>query len=147
MITLKNCNLIDVVEFLDKVELPPKASRARSKLNRLFISKVGELNNDERELLEKYGKRGEDGKLIEDNGNFTLVPETAAEFHQEKAALFDEVTSVNVDEIEDKLGALIEALENSDMKLSGKDAEALDVLLDALEAETAAKAENLKTAE
>jgi hypothetical protein len=136
MITVKNYNLISVVEFLDKVELPPKASRARSKLNRLFMTKVGELNNDERELLDKYGKKDEHGNLVEDNGNFTLAPETAVEFHQEKAALFEEITSVNVEEIKDKLGTLIEALENSDIKVSGKDAEALDVLLDALEAET-----------
>jgi len=136
MLRLKNLDLINVAEFLDKAELPPKASRVRSKLNRLFISKIGELNNDERELLEKYGKKDEHGNLVEDNGNFTLVPESAAEFHQEKAALFDEVTSVNVDELKDKLGILIDALENSDIKLSGKDAEALDILLDALEAET-----------
>jgi len=136
MLRLKNLDLINVAEFLDKAELPPKASRTRTKLNRLLITKIGELNNDERELLEKYGKKDEHGNLIEDNGNFTLVPETAAEFHQEKAALFDEVTSINVDELKDRLGILIYALENSDDKVSGKDAEALDILLDALEAET-----------
>jgi len=135
MLKLKNYDLVNVAEFLDKVELPPKASRARTKLNRLLISKIGELNNDERELLEKYGKKDESGSLIENNGNFSLVEETAAEFHKEKAALFEEDTSVNVAEIKDKFGTLIEALENSDMKVSGKDAEALDLLLDALEGE------------
>ena len=135
MLKLKNHDLINVAEFLDKVELPPKASRARTKLNRLFITKIGELNNDERELLEKYGKKDERGNLVESDGNFTLVAETAAEFHQEKAALFEEVTSVNVDEIKDKFGTLIDVLENSDIKVSGKDAEALDLLLDALESE------------
>ena len=101
----------------------------------MLITKIGELNNDERELLEKYGKKDENGNLIESNGNFTLVEETAVEFHKEKAALFEEVTSVNVDEIKDKFGTLIDALENSDIKVSGKDAEALDLLLDALESE------------
>ena len=135
MLKLKNHDLINVAEFLDKVELPPKASRARTKLNRLFITKIGELNNDERELLEKYGKKDENGNPIESNGNFTLVEETAVEFHKEKAALFEEITSVNADELKDKFGTLIEALENSDIKVSGKDAEALDLLLDALESE------------
>jgi hypothetical protein len=139
MIRLKNHDLIGVAEFLDKAELPPKASRARTKLNRLFITKIGELNNDERELLEKYGKKDEHGSLVESDGNFTLIPETAAEFHKEKAALFEETTSVNVDEIKDKFGTLIDALENSDLKYSGKDAECLDLLLDALEGEVAAK--------
>jgi Protein of unknown function (DUF1617). len=135
MIKLKNCDLVNIAEFLDKTELPPKASRTRTKLNRLFITKIGELNNDERELLEKYGKKDGNGNLVEDNGNFTLVTETAAEFHLEKAALFEEVTSVNVDELKDKLETLIEVLENSDVKYSGKDADALDLLLDALEGE------------
>ncbi|MDR2531565.1 MAG: DUF1617 family protein [Oscillospiraceae bacterium] len=138
MLKLKNHDLINVAEFLDKVELPPKASRARTKLNRLFITKIGELNNDERELLEKYGKKDESGNLIESNGNFTLIEETAVEFHKEKAALFDEVTSINADELKDKFGTLIDALENSDIKVSGKDAEALDLLLDALEGEVVA---------
>jgi len=136
MIKLKNHNLIDVVEFLDKAELKPKASRVRTKLNKLLIDKVSDLNRDERELLDQFGKKDENGKLIENGGTFTLIEDTAPEFHREKAALFEEVTSINVDELKDKLKTLIEELENSDTKLSGKDAETLDVLLDALEAET-----------
>jgi hypothetical protein len=86
-------------------------------------------------LLEKFGKRDESGALIEDSGTYTLIEETAAEYHQEKGALLEENTAINVDELHDKLSVLIEELENSEVKLAGKDAESLDLLLDALEAE------------
>jgi hypothetical protein len=135
MLKLKNYQLVDVVEFLEKVELKPRASRVRTKLTRLFYAKIQELQGDEMALLDKFGKKNEDGKLIENQGTYTLVEATAAEYHQEKRALLEETTSVNVDELKDKLSGLAEELENSEVRLSGKDAEALDLLLDALETE------------
>lgn len=130
--------MVDVLEFLEKAELKPRASRVRTKLNRLFYAKIEDLQGDEMALLDKFGKKDCNGKLIENQGTYTLVETTAAEYHQEKRSLLEETASVNVDELKDKLGVLMEELENSDVKLSGKDAEALDLLLDALEAEVAA---------
>jgi len=138
MLKVKNYQLVDVLEFLEKAALAPRASRVRTKLNRLLYAKVEELQGDEMALLDKFGKKSEDGKLIESQGTFTLVEETAAEYHQEKRALLEETASVNIDELKDRLGVLMEELENSEVKVSGKDAEALDLLLDALEAEVAA---------
>jgi hypothetical protein len=135
MLKVKNYQLVDVLEFLEKAALMPRASRVRTKLNRLLYAKVEELQGDEMALLDKFGKKGEDGKLIENQGTFTLIEETAVEYHQEKRALLEETASVNIDELKDKLAVLMEELENSDVKVSGKDAEALDLLLDALEAE------------
>ncbi|MCL2817798.1 MAG: hypothetical protein FWD39_05380 [Clostridiales bacterium] len=138
MLKVKNYQLVDVLEFLEKAALTPRASRVRTKLNRLLYAKVEELQGDEMALLDKFGKKDAGGKLIENQGTFTLVEETAAEYHQEKRALLEETASVNIDELKDRLGVLMEELENSDVKVSGKDAEALDLLLDALEAEVAA---------
>ena len=135
MLKVKNYQLVDILEFLEKAELKPRASRVRTKLNKLFYAKIEELQGDEMALLDKFGKKGDDGKLVENVGTFTLVEETAAEYHQEKRTLLEETASVNVDEIKDKLAVLIEELENSDVRVSGKDAEALDLLLDALENE------------
>lgn len=135
MLKIKNYQLVDVIEFLDKVELLPKASRVRTKLNKLLYAKISELQNDEMALLDKFGEKDENGKLIENDGAYTLVEETAAEYHVEKRTLLEETASINVDEIKDKLGILIDELESSDNKLSGKDAEALDLLLDLLEEE------------
>jgi len=135
MLKIKNYQLVDVLEFLERAELKPKASRVRTKLNKLFYAKIRDLQGDEMALLDKYGSKDENSKLIENNGTYTLVETTAAEYHQEKRALLEETTSVNADELRDKFAVLIEELENSDVRLSGKDAEALDLLLDVLEEE------------
>ena len=137
MLKVKNYQLVDIVEFLEKAELKPRASRVRTKLNRLLFAKIEDLQSDEMALLDKFGKKSDDGKLMESQGTFTLVEETAAEYHQEKRTLLEETATVSIDELRDKLPVLMEELENSDVKLSGKDAEALDLLLDALEAEVA----------
>ena len=135
MLKFKNYQLVDLLEFLEKAELKPKASRVRSKLNRLLFAKIQDLQGDEMALLEKFGKRDDAGKLIESQGTYSLIEETAAEYHQEKRTLLEETASVNVDELKYKIPALIDALENSDTRFSGKDAETLYLLLDALEAE------------
>jgi Protein of unknown function (DUF1617). len=135
MLKVKNYQLVDLLEFLEKVALKPRASRVRTKLNKLFYAKIEDLQSDEMALLDKFGKKDEDGKLIENQGTFTLEEETASEYHQEKRTLLEETAVVNIDELKDKLAVLVEELENSDVKVSGKNAEALDLLLDALEKE------------
>jgi len=135
MVKVKNYQLVDVLEFLEKAELRPKASRVRTKLTKLFYAKIDDLQSDELALLEKFGKKDAGGKLIENQGNYTLVEETAAEYHKEKRTLLDETTSINVDELKDNLAVLIDELVNSDVRVSGKDAASMDVLLDVLEEE------------
>jgi hypothetical protein len=135
MLKVKNYQLVDLLEFLEKAELKPKASRVRTKLNKLFYAKITELQGDEMALLERFGKKDEGGKLIENQGTYSLMEATAAEYHQEKRTLLEETASVNVDELRDNIDVLVDELINSDIKLAGKDAEALDLLLDALEEE------------
>jgi len=135
MLKLKNYQLVDVFEFLEKAELKPKASRVRTKLNRLFYAKIQELQSDELALLDKFGKKDVDGKLVETDGTFSLNEATAAEYHAEKRELLNEEISVNIDELHDKIGLLIAELENSDMKISGKDGVTFDFLSDILESE------------
>ena len=138
MMKLQNFRLVDLLEFLEKAELKPRASRVRTKLAKLLYDKIGELQGDELALLEKFGKKGDDGKLVENDGTYTLVEATAAEYHQEKRTLMEETASINVDELIDKLAVLIDELENNDVRVSGKDAEALALLLDVLEEEVKA---------
>jgi hypothetical protein len=135
MLKIKNYQLVDVLEFLEKTELKPRPSRVRTRLNKLLYAKIEDLQTDEMALLEKFGKRDGDGKLIEDSGAYTLNEATASEYHAEKRTLLEETASVGVDELKEGLPVLIGELVDSDMKLSGKDAEAFALLLDALEAE------------
>ena len=133
MIKLKNSELVGCLQFLGKAELKPKASRLRTKLKKLIQVKIDELYKDEVELLQKYGKKDDTGKLIQHDGNFSLIEATAEEYHQEKAELINESVSINVDELKEQLPFLIEGLESSEMTVSGTDAEILDLLLEKLE--------------
>lgn len=137
MLRIRNEELVDVITFLESFELQPKVSRVRTKLVRVIRQKIDELYKDEVELLERFGKKDESGNLIQDNGNFSLLPETAAEYHKEKADLLNEETHIDVVELHDKLPLLIGGLEESEVKLSGKEAETLEVVLELLETEVA----------
>ena len=137
MLRIRNEELVDVITFLESFELQPKVSRVRTKLVRLIRQKIDELYKDEVELLERFGKKDESGNLIQDNGNFSLLPETAAEYHKEKADLLNEETHIDVVELHDKLPLFICGLEESEVKLSGKEAETLEVVLELLETEVA----------
>ena len=107
----------------------------RTKLVKLIREKIDELYKDEVELLERFGKKDEEGNLIQDNGNFSLLPETAAEYHKEKAVLLDEDSVIDMAELHDKLPLLIGGLEDSEVTISGKEAETLELILGLLETE------------
>ena len=135
MLRIRNEELVDVITFLEGFELQPKVSRVRTKLGKLIRQKIDELYKDEVDLLQRFGKKDEEGNLIQDNGNFSLLPETAAEYHKEKADLLEEISSIDVAELHDKLSLLIGGLEDSEVTVSGKDAETLELILELLEIE------------
>lgn len=135
MLKIKNEELVDVITFLEGFELQPKVSRVRTKLVKLIRKKIDELYKDEVDLLDRFGKKDEEGNLVQDNGNFSLLPETAAEYHKEKADLLEETSSIDVMELHDKLPLLIAGLEDSEVTVSGKNAEALELILELLETE------------
>ena len=135
MLRIRNEELVDVITFLEGFELQPKVSRVRTKLGKLIRQKIDELYKDEVDLLQRFGKKDEEGNLIQDNGNFSLLPETAAEYHKEKADLLNEDSVIDVAELHDKLPLLIGGLEDSEVTISGKDGETLELILELLETE------------
>ncbi|WP_313264050.1 hypothetical protein [Enterococcus sp.] len=124
MLKIKNEELVNVITFLEGFELQPKVSRVRTRLVKLIREKIDELYKDD-----------EEGNLIQDNGNFSLLPETAAEYHKEKAVLLDEDSVIDMAELHDKLPLLIGGLEDSEVTISGKEAETLELILGLLETE------------
>ena len=135
MLRIRNEELVDVITFLEGFELQPKVSRVRTKLGKLIRQKIDELYKDEVDLLQRFGKKDEEGNLVQDNGNFSLLPETAVEYHKEKADLLNEDSVIDVAELHDKLPLLIGGLEDSEVTVSGKDAETLELILELLEIE------------
>ncbi|EGP5553229.1 DUF1617 family protein [Enterococcus faecium] len=135
MLKIKNEELVDVITFLEGFELQPKVSRVRTKLVKLIRVKIDELYKNEVDLLQRFGKKDEEGNLIQDNGSFSLLAETAAEYHKEKSDLLKEDSVIDVAELHDKLPLLISGLEDSEVMVSGKEAETLELILGLLETE------------
>lgn len=136
MLSLKNKELAPIINFLSAVELSPKASRCRSKLVKKLLEKHTELKEDLEEIIEKFGKRDDNGEIIRlENGNVEFSEDTREEGIKEQEELFDEEISINLDEIKKKVKFLVTNLDQLDTKLSGYDAEIYDMLMDKLEEE------------
>lgn len=136
MLSLKNKELAPIINFLSAVELSPKASRCRSKLVKKLLEKHTELKEDLEDIIEKFGKRDDNGEIIRlENGNVEFSEDTKDQGIKEQEELFDEEISINLDEIKKKVKFLVTNLDQLDTKLSGYDAELYDLLMDKLEEE------------
>lgn len=136
MLSLKNKELAPIINFLSAVELSPKASRCRSKLVKKLLEKHTELKEDLEDIIEKFGKRDDNGEIIRlENGNVEFSEDTKDQGIKEQEELFDEEISINLDEIKKKVKFLVTNLDQLDTKLSGYDAEIYDLLMDKLEEE------------
>jgi len=136
MLSLKNKELAPIINFLSAVELSPKASRCRSKLVKKLLEKHTELKEDLEDIIEKFGKRDDNGEIIRlENGNVDFSEDTKEEGIKEQEELLYEEISINLDEIKKKVKFLVTNLDQLDTKLSGYDAEIYDLLMDKLEEE------------
>ena len=136
MLSLKNKELAPIINFLSKVELSPKASRCRSKLVKKLLEKHAELKEDLEVIIDKFGKRDENDKIIQlEDGNVEFSDDRKEEGIKEQQILLDEEVSINLDEIKERVKFLVSKLDKIDTKLSGYDAETYDTLMDKLEDE------------
>ena len=136
MLSLKNKELAPIINFLSKVELSPKASRCRSKLVKKLLEKHAELKEDLDVIIDKFGKRDENDKIIQlENGNVEFSDDRKEEGIKEQQILLDEEVSINLDEIKERVKFLVSKLDKIDTKLSGYDAEIYDTIMDKLEEE------------
>ena len=106
MLSLKNKELAPIINFLSKVELSPKASRCRSKLVKKLLEKHAELKEDLEVIIDKFGKRDENDKIIQlEDGNVEFSDDRKEEGIKEQQILLEEEVSINLDEIKDNYGS------------------------------------------
>ena len=136
MLSLKNKELAPIINFLSEVKLSPKASRCRSKLVKKLLEKHAELKEDLEVIIDKFGKRDENDKIIQlEDGNVEFSDDRKEEGIKEQQILLDEEVSINLDEIKERVKFLVSKLDKIDTKLSGYDAEIYDTIMDKLEEE------------
>lgn len=121
-IRIKNRHIPYTIEFLDKLQLTGKVSRARRKLIQKVQGKFKEIQED---YLESFKTESEDDKVTD--------IEVERNKKKEEAEFLEEVAVINLSEYQDQILLLAQTLDNYPHELSGPDAEMHDLLLNKLE--------------
>ena len=131
---IKNGEITAYVEFLQKLNLKSRASRGRTKLIKLLQKKIDEYNADIASLRDEYFKKDDKGNFVQENG--TLVVKdgvSVGEAQAEADKLTNENAVILLDEYEQQIKAMYQALDEYDGELSGTDATIYDDLMEKLE--------------
>lgn len=121
-IRMKNRHFPYTIEFLDKLQLTGKVSRARRKLIQKMQGKFKEIQED---YQAAFNAESEDEKVI--------GIEDERQKKKEEVEFLDEIAVINLSEYQDQILLLAQSLDNYPHELSGADAEMHDLLLDQLE--------------
>ena len=87
---LKNAELgraIEALKLLAAERLPVIGALRVRKLTRALTEHIEDVEGVRKGLLDRYGKKDEDGKLIIEGNQIPLIPETMLEFQAEFATL------------------------------------------------------------
>ena len=131
---IKNGEITAYVEFLQKLNLKSRASRGRTKLIKLLEKKINEFNMDLNSLRDEYFKKDEQGQFIQENGKLVVKDGViVGEAQAEADKLTNENAVILLDEYEQQIKAMYQALDEYDGELSGTDATIYDDLMEKLE--------------
>jgi len=119
-IKMQNKYIPQSIEYLQSLSLCGAQSRVRSKVVRKLIDILEEMKTQEKELLEEFTEKDDDGNPISNEA-----------YLKEHSLWMDEIAEVQIED--NRLSSLKDSLENSKELLSGKNAEVYDILLDAIE--------------
>lgn len=131
---IKNGEITAYVEFLQKLNLKSRASRGRTKLIKLLEKKIDEFNMDLNSLRDEYFKKDDQGQFIQENGKLVVKDGVSVEEAQSEAdELNNENAVILLDEYQEQIKAMYQALDEYNGELSGTDATIYDDLMEKLE--------------
>ena len=131
---IKNGEITAYVEFLQNLNLKSRASRGRTKLIKLLEKKIDEFNMDLNSLRDEYFQKDDQGQFIQENGKLVVKDGVSiAEAQSEADELNNENAVILLDEYEQQIKAMYQALDEYDDELSGTDATIYDDLMEKLE--------------
>lgn len=131
-ITLKNNDLIPVIDFLKNMPIKGKDSRHRSKLVKQLQAALDGLIEAEKELISEFGLLDENNELIPAEKQDT---EAVKEFQKEQKVLYDEEVVIEGGVFAKNFDEMPRILNEYEGELSGAQAEIYDRLLDEMEKE------------
>ena len=132
---IKNGEITAYVEFLQKLNLKSRASRGRTKLIKLLDKKIDEFNVDLNSVRDEFFKKDDKGHFVQDDNGKLVIKDgvSVGEAQAEADKLTNENAVILLDEYEQQIKAMYQALDEYDGELSGTDATIYDDLMDKLE--------------
>ena len=132
---IKNGEITAYVEFLQKLNLKSRASRGRTKLIKLLQKKIDEYNADLNSVRDEFFKKDDKGHFIQDDNGKLVIKDgvSVGEAQAEADKLTNENAVILLDEYEQQIKAMYQALDEYDGELSGTDATIYDDLMEKLE--------------
>ena len=132
---IKNGEITAYVDFLQKLNLKSRASRGRTKLIKLLDKKIDEFNADLNSVRDEYFKKDDKGHFIQDDNGKLVIKDgvSVGEAQAEADKLTNENAVILLDEYEQQIKAMYQALDEYDDELSGTDATIYDDLMEKLE--------------
>ena len=132
---IKNGEIAAYVEFLQKLNLKSRASRGRTKLIKLLDKKIDEFNADLNSVRDEFFKKDDKGHFIQDDNGKLVIKDgvSVGEAQAEADKLTNENAVILLDEYEQQIKAMYQALDEYDGELSGTDATIYDDLMEKLE--------------
>ena len=132
---IKNGEITAYVEFLQKLNLKSRASRGRTKLIKLLDKKIDEFNTDLNSVRDEFFKKDDKGHFVQDDNGKLVIKDgvSVGEAQAEADKLTNENAVILLDEYEQQIKAMYQALDKYDGELSGTDATIYDDLMEKLE--------------
>lgn len=132
---IKNGEITAYVEFLQNLNLKSRASRGRTKLIKLLDKKIEEFNADLNSVRDEFFKKDDKGHFVQDDNGKLVIKDgvSVGEAQAEADKLTNENAIILLDEYEQQIKAMYQALDEYDGELSGTDATIYDDLMEKLE--------------
>lgn len=132
---IKNGEITAYVDFLQKLNLKSRASRGRTKLIKLLDKKIDEFNADLNSVRDEFFKKDDKGHFVQDDNGKLVIKDgvSVGEAQAEADKLTNENAVILLDEYEQQIKAMYQALDEYDGELSGTDATIYDDLMEKLE--------------
>ena len=133
---IKNGEIAAYVDFLQNLNLKSRASRGRTKLIKLLDKKIDEFNADLNSVRDEFFKKDDKGHFVQDDNKKLVIKDgvSVGEAQAEADKLTNENAVILLDEYEQQIKAMYQALDEYDGELSGTDATIYDDLMEKLEA-------------
>ena len=99
MTKLSNQRIVNDVQALSEIikkQLPVKVSYAIAKNMAKIESELKTYNSEREKLLDKYAEKGEDGKLLIKDGNFTILQENQDNWNSDIAELLEIENEIDI---------------------------------------------------